>query len=70
MIFVFHVIVSVVNRFSPRDAHAVRTVVKVLWDSSERRSCTSDYWQIAILHLQVHTGAVGGTLQERLYTTK
>ena len=31
---------------------------------------TTDYWQIAILHLQVHTGAVGRTLQERLYTTK
>jgi len=70
MIFVFHVIVSVVNRFSPRDAHAVRTVVKVLWDTKERHFCTSDYWQIAILHLQVRTGTVGGTLQELLCTTK
>ena len=46
------------------------TMVKVALDTKERRSCASVYWQIAILHLQVHTGAVGRTLQERLYTTK
>jgi len=37
------------------------TVVEV---PRERRSCTSDYWQIAFLRLQVRKNA-----QERLYTT-
>ena len=27
--------------------------VKVTWDAREWRSCISDYWQIAFLHLQV-----------------
>ena len=27
------------------------------WDAREQRSCTSDYWQIAFLHLQVYKNA-------------
>ena len=46
-------------------------VVKVPWDATERRSGTSDYWYY--WHLQVRKLAqkkVGGTLHERLCTTK
>jgi len=32
-------------------------VVKVPWDGRERRSCTSDYWQIAFLYFQVRKNA-------------
>jgi len=32
-------------------------VVEVAWDARERRSCTSDYWQTAFLHLQVRKNA-------------
>jgi len=32
-------------------------VVKVPWDAREQRSCISDYWQIAFLHLQVRKNA-------------
>jgi len=32
-------------------------VVKVAWVARERRSCTSDYWQIAFLHLPVRKNA-------------
>ena len=37
----------------PEETSRTRTVVKVPWDARKRRSCTSDYWQIAFLHLQV-----------------
>ena len=36
---------------------AFDSVVRVPWDAREPRSCTSDYWQIAFLHLQVRTNA-------------
>ena len=48
-------------------------VHKVPWDARERRSCSSGYWQIAFLQLQVRTTAQDGTvgtLQDRLRTTK
>jgi len=32
-------------------------VVKVPWDAMERQSCTSDYWQMAFLRLQVRQNA-------------
>jgi len=32
-------------------------VVKVPWDAMERRSYTSDYWQIAFLYPQVRKNA-------------
>ena len=32
-------------------------VVEVPWDAREGRLCTSDYWQIAFLHLQVRKNA-------------
>ena len=38
------------------------------WDARERRSCTSDYWQIAFLQLQVRKNAqerYAGTLKMR-----
>ena len=31
--------------------------VEVAWDSREQRFCTSDYWQIAFLYLQVRINA-------------
>ena len=33
------------------------TVVKVAGDAAERRSCTSNYWQITLAHLQVRKHA-------------
>ena len=35
----------------------VAAVVKLPWNTRERRSCTSDYWHIAFLHLQIRKNA-------------
>jgi len=42
-------------------------VVKVPWDARQRRFCTSDYWQIAFLHLEVRKKCTGTVGAERIF---